>query len=76
MVPGADGAFGRRASGALAGVRAGRDDRIVPKSQGDAYLSRFPGTVTKEAPGGHFDLVATWTEAWRTVQAELRTLLR
>ncbi len=55
---------------------AARDDRIVPKSQVDAYLSRFPGTVTKEVPGGHFDLVAPWTEAWRAVRAELETLLR
>jgi acetyl esterase/lipase len=53
-----------------------RDDRIVPTSQLDAYRARFPNTVVHEVAGGHFDLVAPWTEAWRAVEIALRSLLR
>lgn len=53
-----------------------RDDRIVPRSQLDAYLSRFPGTRVDEVPGGHFDLVAPWTAGGRIALAALRELFR
>lgn len=52
------------------------DDRIVPAAQLDAYLARFPKTVHQTLPGGHFDLVAPWTDAWRGVETLLRSLLR
>ncbi len=54
---------------------AARDDRIVPTSQRDAYLARFPATVVQEVAGGHFDLVAPWTEAWRAVVSAARILI-
>ncbi len=75
-------AYAARSPVVRSGPRAGvtlfvaRDDRIVPKSQVDAYLARFPATVVQEVAGGHFDLVAPWTEAWRTVETVLRSLLQ
>ena len=39
-------------------------DQIVPRSQADAYLARFPGTAVVTVPGGHFDLVAPWSAAF------------
>lgn len=53
-----------------------RDDRVVPRGQSEAYLSRFAGTRIDEVAGGHFDLVAPWTDAWRTVVAAVAELLR
>lgn len=67
---------GRSAPRASVTLLAASDDRIVPKSQLEAYLSQFPGTATVDVPGGHFDLVAPWTEAWRAVEMALRSLLR
>jgi acetyl esterase/lipase len=53
-----------------------RDDRIVPRTQLDAYLARFPGARVEEVSGGHFDLVAPWTEGGRAVPLVVRALLR
>ena len=44
-----------------------RDDRTVPQAQRDVYLARFPSTMVVTLPGGHFDLVAPWSEAWREI---------
>lgn len=52
------------------------DDRIVPRAQADAYLSRFPRTHVIEQPGGHFDVVAPWTDAWHAALVAIRELLR
>ncbi len=52
------------------------DDRIVPRAQADAYLSRFPKTHVIEQPGGHFDVVAPWTDAWHAALVAIRELLR
>lgn len=55
---------------------AAREDRIVPRAQIDAYLARFPDTRLDEVTGGHFDLVAAWTDGWRAGAAALHRLLR
>lgn len=54
----------------------GRDDRTVPRVQADSYVARFPATRVVEVPGGHFDVVAPWTEAFATVLAAIVALLR
>jgi acetyl esterase/lipase len=51
-------------------------DRVVPMTQAQAYLARFPGTESLSVTGGHFDLVAPWTPAWGRVRARLRLLER
>ncbi len=51
-------------------------DRVVPMTQAQAYLARFPGTESLPVPGGHFDLVAPWTTAWARVRARLLELAR
>ncbi len=51
-----------------------RDDRTVPQAQRDVYLARFPSTKVLMVPGGHFDLVAPWSEAWREIVVVVRTL--
>lgn len=51
------------------------DDRIVPRAQADAYLTRFPKTHLIEQPGGHFDVVAPWSDAWRAALDAIRELL-
>jgi acetyl esterase/lipase len=53
-----------------------RDDRTVPRSQADAYVSRFPAAKVLDVPGGHFDVVAPWTEAFAAVVQTLRAVLR
>jgi acetyl esterase/lipase len=50
-------------------------DRIVPASQADAYAERFPRTGVLRVPGGHFDLVAPWTEAWAAALRALDEML-
>lgn len=42
-------------------------DRVVPIMQAEAYLARFPESGDETLPGGHFDLVAPWTEAWARI---------
>ena len=64
-----------KASGHVALVVA-TDDHIVPRAQADAYVARFPTTRVLEVPGGHFDVVAPWTEAWRSALGAIRDLLR
>ncbi len=51
------------------------EDFIVRRSQADAYLARFPATELIEVPGGHFDFVAPWTEAWQAVESVLADML-
>jgi acetyl esterase/lipase len=53
-----------------------RDDRVVPRAQADAFIGQFPRTSLEEVNGGHFDLVAPWSEAWRTVRARIASALR
>ena len=53
-----------------------RDDRTVPRVQADAYVSRFPAATLLDVPGGHFDVVAPWTEGFASVVRTLRALLR
>ena len=64
-----------KASGHVALVVA-TDDHIVPRAQADAYVARFPTTRVLEVPGGHFDVVAPWTDAWRSALGAIRDLLR
>lgn len=42
-------------------------DRVVPEEQLHAYVSAHPGTQVERVPGGHFDLVAAWTPAWKAI---------
>jgi acetyl esterase/lipase len=51
-------------------------DRVVPITQAQAYLTRFPRTESLQVSGGHFDLVAPWTSAWARVRARLLQLAR
>lgn len=53
-----------------------REDRVVPRTQQEAFSARFPATVVHEVTGGHFDLVAPWSDAWRAVLAAVRASLR
>ncbi|MBC7842080.1 MAG: alpha/beta hydrolase [Gemmatimonadaceae bacterium] len=64
-----------KASGVVTLVVA-TEDRIVPRAQADAYLARFPNTRVVEEPGGHFDVVAPWTTAWRAALDAIRELMR
>jgi Na+/H+ antiporter NhaC/pimeloyl-ACP methyl ester carboxylesterase len=43
------------------------DDRVVPAAQAEVYRAAVPGITAVGVPGGHFDLVAPWTPAWRQV---------
>lgn len=52
------------------------DDRVVPRAQAEAYLARFSAARELRVPGGHFDLVAPWTEAWAQIFAMLRAISR
>ncbi len=52
------------------------DDRVVPRAQAEAYLARFSAARELRVPGGHFDLVAPWTEAWAQIGAMLRAISR
>lgn len=47
-------------------------DRVVPLAQARGYLATFRGTELLEVPGGHFDLVAAWTPAWRAIAAQVQ----
>jgi acetyl esterase/lipase len=51
------------------------DDQTVPQSQSDAYVSRFPKANVVTVPGGHFDLVAPWSDAWVTAWATVQGLM-
>ncbi len=51
-------------------------DRTVPAAQERAYRMAFPEVPTLRVPGGHFDLVAAWTEGWRQVEQRLRDVAR
>jgi acetyl esterase/lipase len=51
-----------------------RNDRTVPQAQSDVYHARFPSTTVVTVPGGHFDLVAPWSEAWREILSIVRAL--
>jgi acetyl esterase/lipase len=51
-----------------------RGDRIVPPAQSAAYATLFPNTQVISVDGGHFDLVAPWTDAWAQVLAALLAL--
>ncbi len=51
-----------------------RDDHTVPQSQSDAYVARFPSVRVVSVPGGHFDLVAPWSDAWATVLSAIQAL--
>jgi acetyl esterase/lipase len=53
----------------------GERDRTVPITQAEGYVARFPGTPVVTVPGAHFEMVAAWTPAWRTVRDQLRALL-
>lgn len=64
-----------KASGVVTLVVA-TEDRIVPRAQADAYLARFPNSRVIEQPGGHFDVVAPWTDAWRAALKAIHELLR
>lgn len=64
----------RRAAHAPVTLVVASDDHTVPQSQSDAYIARFPSTTVVSVPGGHFDLVASWSEAWGTVLATVRAL--
>jgi acetyl esterase/lipase len=50
------------------------EDRIVPVAQAERYVARFPQAARRQVPGGHFDLVAPWTPAWRDVLTQLRAV--
>jgi len=43
------------------------NDRVVQSTQADAYIARFPNASVIRVAGGHFDLVAPWSAAWRRV---------
>lgn len=43
------------------------NDRVVQRTQAEAYIARFPNTSVIHVAGGHFDLVAPWSSAWRRV---------
>ncbi len=66
----------RAAPAAAVTMVAASDDRTVPTAQGDAYITRFPAATLIAVPGGHFDLVAPWTAAWRQVLTALRGMTR
>lgn len=51
-------------------------DRTVPRVQAERYVARFGRTRVIEQPGGHFDLVAPWTDAWRAALGAMSELLR
>lgn len=55
---------------------AAEGDRIVPASEAERYVARFPDARIVRVPGGHFDLVAPWTPAWTRVLDVTRELLR
>jgi acetyl esterase/lipase len=61
------------ASGAVTVITA-EGDRTVPAAQSDAYLARFPAATRVVVPGGHFDLVAPWSEAWPPIMRALRAM--
>lgn len=51
-------------------------DRVVPITQAEAYRARFPASGHESVPGGHFDLVAPWTEAWARIVAMTAAMAR
>lgn len=51
-------------------------DRVVPRTQAEAYIARFSPAADLRVPGGHFDLVAPWTPAWSRILALALDLAR
>lgn len=51
-------------------------DRVVPRTQVEGYLARFPDAQALRVLGGHFDLVAPWTPAWSRIVAMTAELSR
>jgi acetyl esterase/lipase len=64
----------RRAPPAAVVVLVANDDRTVPASQSERYIAQVPSAQTRRVAGGHFDLVAPWSEAWREVLSVLRAM--